>query len=186
MRATLETDRLVLRPIEMGDAANISKLAGIPSIARMTGSIPSPFPVLSAEIRCQIFRLHQKSAKEFAYAISIGGGELMGIVSLFRRSETEDYELGYWIGEPYWGRGYMTEACAAILKEYADCFPGKPVTAGVFEDNKASISVLQKLGFVETGTKEDYFSIARLGRAKSLGFKLPGNHVTMAREAQFA
>ena len=155
----------------MSDARGISKLAGIPEIARMTGSIPSPFPLLSAEMRCEIFQIHWKRGTEFAYAITKDGGEIMGLVSLFQRPGVEIYEIGYWLGKPYWNKGYMTEACTAVLNEFSKAHPDHRVVAGAFADNPASHTVLEKLGFKPTGESENYFSICRGHKALSLLYK---------------
>ena len=175
MRATLHTDRLLLRPVAFGDAPAISVLAGDYDIAKMTGSIPHPFPVISAEIRTMAFNAAWKNGNEYAYAITENGHNLMGIVSLFRRAQNFPFELGYWIGRPFWGNGYMTEACKALIREAQTSLSLTQIVAGVFFDNDVSVRVLEKLGFVFTGTGEDYFSIARLSHAKSLDFvlKLP-------------
>ena len=55
--------------------------------------------------------------------------------------------IGYWIGRPYWGRGYATRALAELLKEV----PGRPVNARVAEHNLGSIRVLAKCGFSIVG-----------------------------------
>ncbi len=170
MRRIIHTNRLALRPITLNDAPAFSRLAGEFEIARMTGSIPSPFPLLSAEIRTMMFSSAWRQGQEYSYAITMDQTELMGVTSLFKRKISDGFELGYWIGRPFWGNGYMTEACAAIISAAEDDLGLDVITAGVFADNPGSIRVLQKLGFISTGQIDDYFSIARLQKAKSLGF----------------
>jgi RimJ/RimL family protein N-acetyltransferase len=170
MRDIIKTKRLLLRPITMADAEAMAQLAGDFDIARMTGSIPHPFPVLSAEIRVTLFEVGRRRGLQYAYAITQDGGALMGIISLFRPNTDADFEIGYWIGKPYWQKGYMTEACKAIIHEAKHSLGLTTITAGVFSDNPASIHILKKLGFVASGPDSYYFSISRLCKAKSLSF----------------
>ena len=170
MQRTIKTDRLVLRPIMFDDAPALSRLGSDYDIASMTGSIPHPFPLISAEIRTMMFSAGWRQGTEYSYAISNGGGDLMGVASLFRRKDAEDLELGYWIGRPYWGAGYITEACQALIACAENTMGLKKILAGVFADNPGSMRVLEKLGFECTGPEKDYFSIARLGKAKSIGY----------------
>ena len=107
MRNRINTERLVLRPIGLADVSALSKLGGAPQIAPMTEMITAPFPELSAE-----FWVMQKCAQarrglSFAYAITLGGGELLGVVELTRAEVDATLELSYWLGSPYWGHGYM-------------------------------------------------------------------------------
>jgi RimJ/RimL family protein N-acetyltransferase len=59
--------------------------------------------------------------------------------------------LGYWIGRSHWGRGYATEAVAALADYAFRTYPQDRIGAGVFEDNPASRRVLEKLGFSRAG-----------------------------------
>lgn len=170
MKRTIKTERLVLRPITLGDAPEFARLAGDFDIAKMTGSIPSPFPVISAEIRTMMFEMAWRQGTEYSYAISKAGGDLMGELSLFRRKGAESFELGYWIGKPYWGHGYMTEACSALIACAEEHLGVTTLVAGVFSDNPGSVRILEKLGFTNTGVINQYFSIARLCKAESLNF----------------
>lgn len=170
MKRTITTDRLVLRPITLSDAPEFARLAGDFDIAKMTGSIPSPFPVISAEIRTMMFEMAWRQGTEYSYAISLAGGELMGELSLFRRKDVEHFELGYWLGKPYWGKGFMTEACTALIACAENDLGIDTLFAGVFSDNPGSVRILEKLGFKNTGVVNQYFSIARLCKAESLNF----------------
>jgi len=172
MRDEIRTERLVLRPLVLEDAPAFSRLANDYDISRMTGSIPHPFPRLSAEFKIMYMLSQKHRGLAIPYAITRDGGPLIGVVDLFRRSRVAAFEIGYWIGKPYWGKGYMTEACQALIDEARKTLGVKALTAGAFTDNPASIRVLEKLGFVQTGKSEPYFSIARLKKAKSLDLRL--------------
>lgn len=172
MRPFIKTDRLILRKIGSGDAAAISKLAGDPDIARMTGSFPHPFPLLSAEVKVMILKAMRRQNNAYPYAITVDGGSLLGMVDIFRNGPGFPFELGYWLGKPYWGKGYAAEASTAILQEAKNTLRLTEIVAGVFFDNPSSVRVLEKLGFEACGPGDDYFSMARLKKASSLDFRL--------------
>lgn len=117
MRSIIETERLVLRPITLEDAPLFAKLGGEKDIARMTGSFPYPFPLISVEVKIMMLNAQRRRGVAYPYAITRDGGDIMGVTDLFRRDGSSPFELGYWIGKPFWGKGYMTEACAGIIRE---------------------------------------------------------------------
>lgn len=173
MRDIIETDRLVLRQTEQRDAKAISVLGSDFDIARMTGSFPYPFPLLSAEFKVITFHAAKRRGLAHPYAITLKGEDgLIGITDLFKRSESSLWEIGYWIGRPFWGKGYMTEACAALLAEADATLGVADRVAGVFIDNPGSARVLEKLGFKRSGQPEPYFSMARLKKAPSQDYIL--------------
>jgi len=173
MRDIIETDRLVLRQTEQRDAKAISVLGSDFDIARMTGSFPYPFPLLSAEFKIITFHAAKRRSLAHPYAITLKGDDtLIGVTDLFKREETALWEVGYWIGRPFWGKGFMTEACAALLAEADATLSVADRVAGVFIDNPGSARVLEKLGFKRSGQLEPYFSMARLKKASSQDYIL--------------
>jgi RimJ/RimL family protein N-acetyltransferase len=86
------------------------------------------------------------------------GTRLVGSVGLSR--DGDKVELGYWIGRPYWGQGYATEAARALLS-LAKVLGHRRLVAGHFVDNPASGRVLRKLGFCPTGVVRKRFSLGR-------------------------
>jgi RimJ/RimL family protein N-acetyltransferase len=67
--------------------------------------------------------------------------------------ENENLEVGYWIGKPYWGKGYATEALKLFLKEVKKKFNPVRIVAYHFTYNPASGRVMQKCGFKHEGTR---------------------------------
>ena len=174
MRNIINSERLVLRLIENRDAEHFAALANDQDIARMTGSFPFPFPRLSVDFKVMNLRAQKRRGIGNAYAITkTGDDQLIGVADLFREKEGNPWELGYWIGRPYWGLGYVTESCDALIKELEDTLGPQTVTASVFTDNLASMRVLEKLGFVKAGEPTPYFSMARLCKAPSQSFFRP-------------
>jgi RimJ/RimL family protein N-acetyltransferase len=84
------------------------------------------------------------------------------------------WEFGYWYGRAYWRQGYATEAASAVMRHTFDDMGAQALTAGWFVDNPASGRVLQKLGFVPTGT------IQR--QCVSRGAKITSNRMLLTRD----
>jgi RimJ/RimL family protein N-acetyltransferase len=141
--AAIRTARLLLRGPRVEDAKQIAALAGDRLVAENTAHIPSPCRIDDAK-RWIADAMSQSSA----YAITIGG-EIIGAASLDGDDGTP--ELGYWIGVPFWGCGYATEAARGLIdRAFGD--PGcKGLTARARVSNPASRRVLEKCGFQWTG-----------------------------------
>lgn len=156
---TLTTDRLILRPLAMEDAAPMTPLADDPGVARMTTSIPSPFSRDVAE--GFIGRMQAADpAYEVVFALERRDCAFMGVLGIHPKDGLAP-ELGYWIGRPFWGAGYMTEAATAVLGWARDSWGRRVLTSGHFADNEASSRVLIKADFLYTGEVEPRFSLAR-------------------------
>lgn len=149
----LKTQRLILRPFRMTDAPDVQRLAGERAIADTTLNIPHPYEDGMAE---QWIATHQPKyvAGELAnYAITLHSTkELIGVVGLVIDTRAGRAELGYWIGVPYWGCGYCTEAGQAILTFGFTELKLNRIYATYFTRNPASGRVMQKLGMTYEGT----------------------------------
>ena len=149
--ARITTPRLVLRPLEMADAKPMAALIG-PEVARMTGSFCVPYLSLTGEF----FILRQPSLERRGlghhWAI-LHNGVFAGAIGVVRPSVQSDWEIGYWLGEPFWSRGIASEAVLAVLAEFRSNLPDAELWARVFTDNPASRRVLEKAGWRVTGTE---------------------------------
>ena len=171
MHSGFETDRLSVRPFELDDAPDVARMAGHRDIAFMIGSALSPYPIIAAEIWILGVRAgwHTKPAPDYAFAIIDKAGHLVGSVCVFKRKpDRPNWEIGYWVGKPYWGQGYATEAGKGLMNWARQTLAATNFNASHFDDNPASGKVLKKLGFTYTGTAEKHFSIARMSHANSL------------------
>jgi RimJ/RimL family protein N-acetyltransferase len=157
--ARLETRRLRLRPLVVADAQPMTPLADDPGVARMTTAIPHPF---SAQVAEDFITRMQAAdpARQRAFAVERHDGVFMGVLGL-HPSDGLATELGYWLGRPFWGAGYMTEAVTAALAWARETWGRRALTSGHFADNVASSGVLVKSGFLYTGQVEPRFSLAR-------------------------
>jgi RimJ/RimL family protein N-acetyltransferase len=153
MLPTLLAPRLVLRPLQAADAPAMQRYASDFDVARMLAQVPHPYPegeaaAFIAEV-CELdddlpFRVFAIDQDGFAGTAALAAdGD-----SFAQRTG----RLGYWLGRPFWGHGLATEAVRVLLADYAFGTLGlRRVTAGVFDDNPASMRVLAKLGFTQTG-----------------------------------
>jgi RimJ/RimL family protein N-acetyltransferase len=146
---TLRTARLDLRPIEAADAPRIAALANDYDIVRMTGAMPYPYGLADAE--GYIARtLAAGAAARPTFVLDLPGEGLIGVLG-FVPTGPLGPEVGYWLGRPYWGRGYASEALLGAMAWARDDLRARCVTAGYFADNPASGTVLVKAGFLYTG-----------------------------------
>jgi RimJ/RimL family protein N-acetyltransferase len=157
-RPTLTTERLILRPFELADAARVQQLAGVREIAEMTGHIPYPYPDGAAEEWIATHEMEWKRGDGITFAI-VGRdtGELIGAIGLTIRAENHRAELGYWLGVPYWNHGYTTEAARAVIRFGFENLRLNRVYASHFARNPASGRVMQKSGMQYEGTLRQHF-----------------------------
>ena len=88
------------------------------------------------------------AAEETAFVITTAErGSVVGAIGLAPAHIDEGVELGFWIGKPYWGRGYATEAARALLGFAFYDLGVTQIVAGAFRENRASLCVLEKVGF---------------------------------------
>jgi [ribosomal protein S5]-alanine N-acetyltransferase len=166
------TERLALRPIEARDRQRLIKLANNFRVSKNLGTMPYPYTEACADEWLSKQAELWASGKTVVLAITVEG-ELIGGTGVGVR-DGDDWELGYWLGEPYWNRGYASEAATA-LRDYA--FKGLKldrIVAGHFADNHASGRILTKLGFRYTSEKPRY-CMARGAEVKCLEMVLPRN-----------
>jgi len=149
MSDILKTPRLSLRPLETTDLGRLVALANNWAIARMLTRMPFPYGRAEGEA----FLTGVAADPDEGTLAIVHPEGLIGMIGLHRQAARR-HELGYWLGEPYWGRGFITEAARTLLG-HAFANWGPPyATAADFEDNTASARVLQKLGFRYSGLSE--------------------------------
>ncbi len=143
--AVLRTARLRLRPPTAADIDAIVPLVDNPAIAMMTSRIPHPYGRADAE-RFIAWASDVGPSGRVCAIIRADDGVLMGGCGI-EAGKNRDHELGYWLGEPYWGHGYATEAARALIDAtFAD--PGVArIEASCRLINDASRRILRKCGF---------------------------------------
>ena len=139
----LETKRLLLRSFRHADADEFARLSGDWAVASMTSDIPYPFSPAQAVSWLKPVR------GEVRFGIELEG-QLIGGVGFYRRPSGVA-ELGFWLGRPWWGYGYATEASRAVVHHGFGNSRLPAFSSAHFTDNPASARVLAKLGFEPKG-----------------------------------
>ena len=154
----LETRRLWLRWPRQIDARAVAHLAGEKDVAHMTATIPHPYTLQDADGFILAARRANMEGSGLTLAVSPKGkpGRLIGLVGFGPRTDGLEpdarAELGFWLGRPYWGEGFMTEAAQAMLDAFFTITAGDDVVASVRVINPNSRRVLEKCGFAYQGS----------------------------------
>jgi RimJ/RimL family protein N-acetyltransferase len=152
------TPRLLLRPGFPEDAPALVSAIADQAIVRNLAHAPWPYRMRDAEA----FLASPRDPVLPSLLIFERGAtapQLAGACGLGRRP-SGSVELGYWIARPFWGRGFATEACAAVI-EIARALGILSLEGSHFTDNPASARVLEKLGFEPLGIVAPRMSCAR-------------------------
>lgn len=152
------TERLVLRPLRFEDAERLARLANSPEIARWTLLLPHPYRIEDARAWIATHRRDLNRGEGQHYAITLREDapgtkrdEVIGVIGLRVQLRHARGELGYWIGEPFWGKGYASEAAQAMVRHGFGALGLRRVYAYHFGGNEASGRVLQKAGLRPEG-----------------------------------
>ena len=141
----LETKRLSLRAPRLEDAKTVAMLANDRRIAENVARIPHPYKMSDAET----FIGRVNVTGEVVFLITLRDETIVGACGIVLQEQAA--ELGYWLGVPYWSKGYATEALHAVI-DYAFTDLGhESLQAGARVTNPASRRVLEKCGFQWTG-----------------------------------
>ena len=147
----LVSERLVLRAPEMADTNAIAHLANNMNVAAMVSRMPHPYTTKDAENF--VARVASGAMGKCVYAVTFGETkQFMGACGLEAHDTGRGLELGYWIGEPYWNRGFATEAAQTLIDFGFRHFDVDFIDARCRVMNIASRRVIQKCGFQFQGT----------------------------------
>ncbi|MEO1407140.1 MAG: GNAT family N-acetyltransferase [Pseudomonadota bacterium] len=155
MTIQIETERLRLRPPRTEDAPRVAELMSDKDIPWNLGRAPWPYGLADAEGWIERGIASWADGTDYPFAITHEDEGLIGSCGVV--PVTDDvFELGYWIGKPYWGRGYVTEASEALLKWAKTSLGIHQFVSGHINDNPGSGRVLRKLGFEPVGEATHY------------------------------
>ena len=144
----LETERLVLRPWAETDAESLYEYAKDPAIGPIAGWPPHKNVAESLDVIRNVFNgsecyaICKKNSN-----IAIGAIELKLNGHTDMTTKDDECELGYWLGKPFWGRGYMPEAGKELLRHGFETLGMSIIWCGYYEGNVKSKRVQEKLGF---------------------------------------
>lgn len=152
----LHTARLVLRGFTLADAPRVQALAGAREVASTTLTLPHPYEDGMAEAWIGGHAAAWEAHRRLALAVTTEPDGVVGVVSLSVVPEHAHAEVGYWIGVPYWNRGFATEAAGAVLDYGFAALGLHRVLGRSFTRNPASGRVLRKLGMRHEGTMREH------------------------------
>lgn len=153
----IRTARLVLRRFKLTDASEIQRLAGDSSVASMMLNMPNPYE--NGAVTRWI--INQKEDLKLGLAVNFAivhrnNNCLMGAIGLAIHKDFERAMLTYWLGKPYWGCGYCTEAAQAVLRYGFEDLELNRIYGHHFKRNPASGRVMQKIGMSYEGCQRQH------------------------------
>lgn len=153
----MTTERLVLRLFQATDAEAVTKLCNNYNIYKNTLYLPYPYSLNDALTWMEHHYDNFMADHSYEFAVTDKNtGEVFGAISLSNNKDFNQGEIAYWIGEPYWGNGYATEAAQSILQFAFEEKKLHKVFARYFSSNPASGQVMEKIGMTQEGMLKDH------------------------------
>jgi ribosomal-protein-alanine N-acetyltransferase len=156
---TIKTERLILRPYRMEDAAELQRLIGERDVVATMTNVPYPYEDGMAEEWIGGRQESFEKGKTVDFVIThrqegfiIGGISLSDI-----DKQSQRVEIGYWLGKPYWRNGYGTEAARAVVKYGFEVMGLHRINGRHFGSNPASGRILKKIGMKHEGCQRQAF-----------------------------
>jgi len=148
------TNKLILRKLEVEDFPSLIQYANNKNISEVIVNIPHPYQEPNAVFRMTYIVSGFKKKERYCFAISLKeNSEMIGEISLHLDKQNNFAELGYWVGEPFWNKGIITEAIEGILKFGFKHISLNLIFASCHEDNIGSQKVLLKNGLHQKSPK---------------------------------
>lgn len=177
LNVTLQTPNFMLRPAQQGDAEPIARYLNDFAVAGNLARVPFPYHLSDAKAWLRT-RRPNLPIEETNFAIELPGAGFAGQVG-FHRGPSGPI-VGYWLGQPFWNHGIMTEAVSTCLDWFFRATTADAVLSGVFHFNLASLAIQNKLGFTQTG-RSTLLCLARGAEVEHIDTKLTRS-VWKARE----
>ncbi|GHU56630.1 N-acetyltransferase [Bacteroidia bacterium] len=146
----IQNETFLLRPWEKGDAASLTGHANNFKVwQNVRDCFPHPYTVTDGRDFIEL-ALSKPATQDFAIVID---GNAVGGIGIVPLSDVERFsaEIGYWIGEPFWNKGIVTQAVQTMTTYIFDHTNINRLFAPVFAHNAASARVLEKSGFRQVG-----------------------------------
>lgn len=155
----ISTERLELRQPQAIDAPRITELLQEKDVVLMLGRVPWPYQNEDAHWWIDNAHAVASAGTEYPFVITHPDHGLIGSCGVQRLKTSEElniWEIGYWLGKPYWGQGFITEAASALLGWAEQTLDARGFVSGHISDNLVSGRVLIKLGFSKVGKITHY------------------------------
>ncbi|MBO4980921.1 MAG: GNAT family N-acetyltransferase [Lachnospiraceae bacterium] len=150
-----QTERLLLRPWKEADAESLYEYAKDPAVGPIAG-----WPVhISVENSLDIIRNVLSAPETYAVCLKEDGRAIgsIGLISPMQshtKAADDEMEIGYWIGVPFWGKGYIPEAVRSMLQHAFEDLNCSAIWCGYYDGNEKSRRCQEKCGFVYHHTEE--------------------------------
>lgn len=169
----IETERLVLRPLQRSDLAVLASVLNNFNISKNTAAIPFPYSLSDAE---DFFAITQRAEpRTLRLSITRKGGNDAVIGGIdYEQREDGGAELGYWLAETEWGKGIGGESASAMVAHAFEVSRHLKLDASFHDGNIASGRILKSLGFEPTGTAMNY--------SKAQARAVPVTNLVLTRE----
>lgn len=153
----LSTPRLRLLPLCPEDAPRIAELGSDPLIAAFTANMPSPYTLKEAQAFVERSQEAGEKGDNRVFGIRLQAGVLIGIINLRPNPRHHSGHPGYWMGAPYRGQGYMTEAVKQVMAYGFETLGLHRIHTSCLATNAASARVLLNAGFESEGCSRQAF-----------------------------
>lgn len=156
MNTTIETERLILRPWQETDAENLYEYAKNPAVGPIAGWQVHT----SVENSLDIIKNVLSSDETYAVCLKTDN-QAIGSISLFSPAQSHtkaantEMEVGFWIGVPFWGKGYIPEAVSALQRHAFEDLDCTALWCGYYDGNEKSKRCQEKCGFRYHHTEEN-------------------------------
>ena len=153
----LRTARLILREFSLEDAPEVQRLVGEWEVARPLLIVPHPYEDGMAQEWIATHRPAYEAGERVTWAVALREeGALVGSITLHLHPLHDNAELGFWIGKPYWGLGYATEAAEEVVRYGFEDLALNRIHAQHFGSNPASGRVMRKVGMSLEGVRPEH------------------------------
>ncbi|MGB6220114.1 GNAT family N-acetyltransferase [Haloferula sp.] len=156
MIPTLHAESVTLSPFSLGDAGLVQQYAGDAEVARTTLNVPHPYPDGAAEKWIASHLLQYLEKKNAVFAVRSTSGDLYGAINLGLNMNDQIGELGYWIGVPFWNKGFCTDAARRLIQFGFDDIGLNKIYARHLGGNAGSGRVMEKIGMKKEGIQRQH------------------------------
>ena len=173
MTTILETRRLMLRPLSLGDLPALADGLNNFNVSRNTARIPFPYGLADAREFLAITQKSEPGTLRLTIARKDGGGRLCGGIGYEVCQDGRSAEIGYWLAQAEWGLGLGREAARAMTDHAFGMTGHHALVAGYRHGNEASRRILEGLGFLTTGETMTF--------SRAVGAETPTTRLMLSR-----
>jgi len=141
----IETERLILSQLKEEDLPFVTEYLQDKIFSDVTSNIPYPYTGEHAKFWMKMSRESFENNIGYTFAVRNKEGQILGAIGLHDRDD-DKAELGYWMGKPFWNKGYITEAATALIDFGFNELQINKIYATYFLDNPASGRIMEKIG----------------------------------------